>query len=76
VYVEVEIFWYHLATPLLFLINDVILPVPWGIKRFFLFDEESVKASHFMLLKKYQYLLIQTHCLNWIEEFSVEVGVN
>ena len=36
----------------------------------------SVKASHFMLLKRYQYLLIQTHDLNWIVEFSVEVGVN
>jgi len=42
----------------------------------FSFDEESVKASHFMLLKRYQYMLIQTHGLHWIVEFAVEVGFN
>ena len=71
-YVEVEIFWYHLGHAALFPhkqrhseSNDV-----------FSFDEESVKASPFMLLKRYQYLLIQTHVLNWIVELTVEVGFN
>ena len=40
----------------------------------FSFDEESVKASHFVLLKRHQYLFILTHRLNWIVEFAMKVG--
>jgi len=71
-----------LATPPCSPINGVILPVPWGNQTVFFrlmlqrsaCGEESVKASHFMLLKRYQYMLIQTHGLHWIVEFAVEVG--